>query len=151
MKQITLNLNKSFQRPVIRLPKFHGLEALLDTGAVYPIWMVGKERIERIHGEKIRDVIHFGGLGGTATGSLYKIPLFQMGDLLFPNMNIIVHDSNFVVPLLLPATMFRHLIYEIDDYHHILNITIPETESNVRSLTIKDSNGRIVVACTSAK
>lgn len=148
MKQITLILDTVYQRPVIKLKNFNGFRAMIDTGAVYPVWMAGEEKIAAIGAVKIKDTIEFGGIGGMTVGAIYKIPMFQIGDLIYPNMGIIAHKTNFPVPILLPATMFNNLIYEINNKTHRLNITVPDDESNVRNLTIKDDNGRLHVFCT---
>ena len=84
-------------------------------------------------------------------GTLYEIPMFQLGDIMYPHMGIIAHRSNFPVPILLPATMFNNLIYEINNKTHRLNITVPDDESHIRNLTIKDENGHLRVFCTSAE
>ena len=115
MKQITLKLFPNFNRPVVKLVNFHSFFAMIDTGAIYPVWMSGEERLERLGAKKIQNVIEFGGLGGMTKGGLYEIPAFQLGDLIYPNMKIIAHRSSFPVPLLLPATMFNNLIYEINN------------------------------------
>ncbi|MBR1742580.1 MAG: hypothetical protein IJ733_12090 [Lachnospiraceae bacterium] len=47
------------------------------------------------------------------------------------------------------ATLFRNLIYEIDDFNHRFNVTIPDTQSTVRNLAIWDEKGNLHVACTS--
>ena len=51
--------------------------------------------------------------------------------------------------MLLSATMFSHLRYEVDDENHRLNVTVPDSQSCVRNLTIKDENGHLQVLCTS--
>ena len=43
--------------------------------------------------------------------------------------------------------MFDNLIYEIDCKNHRLNVTIPDDESVVRNLRIKDSEGKLYVFC----
>lgn len=151
MRQMTLALDPVYQRPVITLPKFFNLKAMIDTGAVYPVWMKGEEKLGELGAVKDKASIPFGGLGGMTKGALYKIPIFQFGDLIYPNMGIIAHRSNFPVPLLLPATMFTSLIYEINNKTHCLNITVPDDESVSRNLTIKDENGRLYVFCSSAE
>ena len=151
MKQMTLKLIEKYQRPVVKLDNFFGLEAMIDTGAVYPVWMSGEERLLRLGAvKKEKDSVPFGGLGGMTRGALYEIPVLQLGDLIYPRMGIIAHRSNFPVPLLLPATMFNNLIYEINNKNHRLNITVPDDESISRNLTIKDEGGRLRVFCTSA-
>ena len=152
MKQFTLGLREEHQRPVAYIPEFHELDALIDTGSVLPIWFAGEEKLQQLGGVKIRQSVPFGGLGGMTRGALYRLPLFNLGGLLYPNMSIIArHDRSMIMPLLLPATMFNNLIYEIDNVHHKLNITVPDTESHVRALTVKSENGRLHVACTSAE
>ena len=146
-----MELNAKSQRPTIRMKEFHGLYALLDTGAVFPVWVASEKWLEELGAAKIMDNVSFGGFGGMATGNLFRLPLLRIGELYYPNMCIIAHRFTMVTPLVLPATMFSHLIYEIDDYHHRLNISIPDTESNVRNLVIKDTEGHLHVACTSAE
>ena len=146
-----LELDPTYQRPVVTLDNFFGIDAMIDTGAVYPIWMNGEERLQRLGAVKKQESVPFGGLGGMTSGALYEIPLFRLGGLFFPCMGIIAHRSNFPVPLLLPATMFNNLIYEINNKTHRLNITVPDDESVSRNLTIKDSGGRLHVICTSAE
>ncbi len=53
--------------------------------------------------------------------------------------------------MMMSATMFRHLIYEIDDYNYRFNVSIPETESEVRNLLKWDSDVRLNVACNIAE
>ncbi len=67
-----------------------------------------------------------------------------VGSLVFPKTHIIACKDLQNVPfqLILSATMFSGLIYEIDDKNHKLNVTIPDGESIVRNLTIRDSEGK---------
>jgi hypothetical protein len=51
--------------------------------------------------------------------------------------------------MILPATMFSGLRYEIDDENHEFNVTVPDNEPTDRDLIIKDKNGRLQVLCTS--
>ena len=53
--------------------------------------------------------------------------------------------------LILSATMFQSLIYEVDDKNHRFNVTVPDGESTVRNLRIENSDGRIFVLCNSAE
>ena len=74
----------------------------------------------------------------------------KLGDLIYPNM-IIISNDDLEVPfnMILSATMFQNLIYEIDDRNHRLNITIPDEESKVRNLRIVNLDGKIHVLCSS--
>ena len=140
-----------FQRPVIQLTDFHGLLAMIDTGAKVPVWMNDENKLREIGAIKKKDTVPLGGIGGMTKGTLYEIPMFQLGDIMYPRMGIIAHRSKFPVPMLLPATMFNNLIYEINNKTHRLNITVPDDESISRNLTIKDENGHLRVFCTSAE
>ena len=150
MKQFTLGLNDEYQRPVVKLPRFYGFNALLDTGAVFPVWLEDEQLLKKVGATLLREDVYFGGFEGRVHGHLYQLPHFQLGELIYPRMHIIVGKSSVIFPLILPATMFSHLIYEIDDHNHCLNISIPDTESNIRNLVIKDTDGHLHVACTSA-
>ena len=114
MKQITLILSTKFQRPVIQLADFHGLPAMIDTGAKVPVWMSGEDKLLRLGAVKKKDAVPLGGIGGLTKGVLYEISVFRLGNLVYPNMGIIAHRSNFPVPILLPATMFTDLINECE-------------------------------------
>ena len=148
MKQITLVLSTDYQRPVAKLADFHGIEALIDTGAVYPIWTKDERRLEKLGAVRRKESVPFGGLGGMTEGALYEIPIFQIDGLIYPNMGIIAHRLSFPVPLILPATMFNNLIYEINNKTHRMSITVPDDESTSRRLTIRDVNGRLHVFCS---
>lgn len=50
--------------------------------------------------------------------------------------------------MLFSATMFSHLVYEIDDQNHQLNITVPDKESVIRNLIIRDIDGNLQVFCS---
>ena len=153
MKQFTLNMNIKYQRPIVELKSWHNFEALLDTGAFFPIWTADETILEILGGTFLQKSITFGGFGGSTKGNLYKLQNIIIGDLIFPNTHIVACKDLSDVPfqLILSATMFQNLIYEIDDKNHKLNVTIPDDESNVRNLRIEDSNGRLHVLCHSAE
>lgn len=149
MKQFTLKLDKNYQRPIIELKDWHNFEALLDTGAFFPIWTANENILRKAGGELRQAGVKFKGFGGEATGNLYTLDMFAVGELIFPNMSIIACSDLEEVPfqLILSATMFDYLLYEIDSKHYRLNITVPDDESLVRNLRIKDSEGRLHVLC----
>lgn len=147
MKQMTLPLDEFQQRPVVRLNR---LRALLDSGAYIPVWVDDEDILVDTFGAAlVKKGVSFTGFGGTAKGNLYQITL-QIGELVYPNM-IIIANSDLDVPfnLILSATMFQNLIYEVDDKHHRLNVTIPDDESAVRNLHIVDKNGQLHILCNS--
>ena len=149
MKQMTLQLDSRQQRPVVRLK--NGLRALLDTGAYIPVWTDDEDiLVENLGASIITKDVSFSGFGGEARGNLYKVSL-NVGELYYPNMTIIVNqDLDTPFNLILSATMFQNLIYEVDDKNHRMNIMIPDEESMVRNLRIEDSGGQIHILCNSA-
>ncbi|MBR2216440.1 MAG: hypothetical protein IJ849_11905 [Selenomonadaceae bacterium] len=149
MKQFTLPLDKAEQRPIVRLKNFHNLDAMLDTGALFPIWVSEEDDLRRVGGILVAQDKPFGGFGGMTTGNLYSIPTFQIGDLIYPNFPILASLHELPCQLLLSATMFSNMIYEVDDQNHSFNVNVPDTESLIRNLRIEDQNGRLHIFCTS--
>lgn len=153
MEQFSLELNDEMQRPVVYLENWHGLNALLDTGAIFPIWTVDEGILIELGGKSVKRDVNFAGFGGEAIGNLYQIPYITVGRLTFPRMHIIAYKLKEDVPyhIILSATMFRHLRYEIDDKKHCLNVSIPDGEGLVRNLVIEDKEGKLHVLCQSEK
>ena len=90
------------------------------------------------------------GFGGCTLGNLYRVNI-DIGGILYPNMHIIANnDINATFKLILSATMFEGLIYQIDTVNHVLNIEIPDKESNIRNLRVEDDEGRLFVLCDAA-
>lgn len=148
MQQMTIDLDFEQQRPVVIMDK--GLTGMLDTGAYIPVWTSKEELlIKKFNAELIAENVEFTGFGGSAYGNLYKAT-FQVGKIIYPEMSIIANnDMDVPFNMILSATMFQNLIYEIDDKNHKLNVTIPDDESMVRNLHLEDRDGNIVVLCNS--
>lgn len=146
-----MTLNKDFQRPIIYLSNWHGLNALLDTGALFPVWTAPETILLSLGGVLLQKDVVFGGFGGKTQGNLYQLNQLSIGKLIFPKMTIIACDDLKNVPyhILLSATMFQHLRYEIDDENHKFNVTVPDREGCVRNLKIQDKNGQLQVLCNS--
>lgn len=149
MRQFTLELNKNIQRPVIKLTDWHQYDVMLDTGALFPVWVDDEATLIAMGSECIKDSVEFSGIGGKANGKLYRLPYLKIGDLIYPGLPIIAYQIEIPCQMLLSATMFSHLRYEVDDENHCLNVTVPDSQSCVRNLTIKDENGHLQVLCTS--
>ena len=145
MKQITLELVANQMRPIIKMDNVLKFNALLDTGAAVPVWTHDENFLKAIGGIKIRNYASFKGFGGSVRGPLYHFPAFTVGELTFPHLPVIVHRMDEPFHMLLSASMFTRLIYEIDDYHHKLNITVPDGESLIRNITDRDDNGRLKI------
>lgn len=142
-------LNEKFQRPIIYLNNWYRLNALLDTGALFPVWTAPEEALISIGAAKIKENVKFSGFGGETYGNLYRLKSVSIGKLIFPEMAIISCNDLKNVPyhIILSATMFHNLIYEIDIKNHKLNIIVPDDESTVRNLRIEDTNGKLHILC----
>ena len=136
MKQFTLDLNENIQKPVARLVDWHQFNVMLDTGALFPVQVDEEKALIKLGAECIKENVTFGGFGGEAVGNLYRLPYFKIGELIFPGLPVISCEVKAPCHMILSVSMFSKLRYEIDDEHHKLNVTIPDTQSTVRNLTI---------------
>lgn len=130
----------------------NGLTALLDTGAYIPVWTDDEDILTSEMGaELVQKDVPLSGFGGATFGNLYKVSI-DIGGILYPNMHIIVNnDINATFNLILSATMFEGLIYQIDTVNHMLNVEIPDWESNVRNLKVVNEGGKVFVLCSAAE
>ena len=70
----------------------------------------------------------------------------MLGSLIYRDLPIVVVQScNAGVRMILSATMFNNLIYEINDKCKYFKITVPSDESTIRHLEIRDSKGELYV------
>ena len=147
--QITIKLNKNYQRPVIELPELYGISALLDTGASFPVWTGSKETLINLKAILVKENVKFGGFGqGDAIGDIYKIPLIKIRSLIYPWLHIVHTPKDYPYKFIISATMFQNLIYQVDDKNKRLNIDIPDGESNIKNLVLKYNDNRIKVLVT---
>ena len=149
MKQFTLQLNRLADRPVVTLGI---IKALLDTGSRFPVW-VGQKSIfhANFKAQLVKAGVQFTGFGGAVQGDLYKMQCFVLGDLIYPDLPIVVCDNICEeFDLILSSTMFSGLIYEIDEVNHKLNVTIPSDTSEIRKLTVSENGNRLAVDCINA-
>lgn len=123
--EVTFNLSKNYQRPVILLPDiFYGCSGLLDTGASFPMWTKGVKLLERIGGKSVKgfEEVTFSGFGGKCRASIYKINL-NLGRLFYPDMSILcVSDEEIPGYFLFSATMFSDMSYTINTRHNTFSI-----------------------------
>lgn len=142
--QLTLQLDATSRRPVVKLDWFNGCRALLDTGALFPVWTSDGKLLQQLGAKLEKKEVTFGGFGGKAKGSLYRVD-FRLGELVFKDMPIVATDmKDLNCHLILSATMFDKMIYEIDAVNHKLNIDTRDNQP-VRLLKISDDNGKISV------
>jgi hypothetical protein len=149
MIRFTLPLNKEMQRPVVIMEKWHNIDAMIDTGSLFPVWLGTEYYLLKTGAKLHKEHVKFGGFGGLAEGRVYIIPEFCFGELKYSHLYIIANKQNLPCQMILPATMFSGLRYEIDDENHEFNVTVPDNEPTDRDLIIKDKNGRLQVLCTS--
>lgn len=147
MKQYTMKLSRMYARPVVVLN--NGLKALFDTGAYIPVWTDEEDiLVSKLGAEFVRKNVPLSGFGGATFGNLYKVTL-DVGGILFPNMHIVANSELSVsFNLILSATMFDGLIYQIDTVNHVLNIDVPDHESNIRNLRVESKEGKQFVLCS---
>lgn len=147
MNSFELDLNKCFQRPVVKLGGFNNFNALLDTGSVFPVWTTSEDVLKSIGGVCVKQSCIFGGFGGNVDGKLYTIPMLKVGDFVYPNMHIILYseleDINF--DLILSATMFNGLRYEINNIDNKFKVYYKNEQDRIRNIVIKGSNKNIKI------
>lgn len=143
--QLILKLDANARRPVVKLDWFNGCRALIDTGALFPVWTASEKILTHKLGAKLeKSDISFSGFGGNVSGTLYRVN-FKLNHLMFLDMPIIATNMySLNCHLILPATMFDKMIYEIDTINHVLNIDTKDNQF-VRILRLSDDNGRISV------
>lgn len=148
--KLTFELDESSQRPIVILK--NGLTALVDTGALFPVWVASEEMLKLLGAEKVKDDVSFSGFGGKTYGTLYRLKDFNFDGLIYPSLHIVACDKLGEQPyyMILSATMFSGLMYEIDDANHIMNVYVPEGQSVNRKVEIVDRDGRVHVLTESA-
>lgn len=143
--QMTIQLDEKARRPIAQIDWFEGCRALLDTGALFPIWNGdGKSLEQGFHAEFIRKNVTFGGFGGKAKGDLYRVN-FKLNSLYYLDMPIIASElegTNW--NMIISATMFDGMTYEIDTVNKKLNINTQDNQP-VRILRLSNDSNNISV------
>ena len=119
--------------------------ALIDTGALFPVWNKSEDTlVKKLGAELIRRDVTFKGFGGETQGNLNRVN-FILNNLHYINMPIIanrIQGANW--SMLLSATMFDGMIYEIDTVNKKLNIDVKDNQP-VRILRLSDDDNSISV------
>lgn len=143
--QITIQLDDKARRPIANINWFHGCRALIDTGALFPIWNGDGRSLEEGFAAKLQKRnIGFGGFGGSACGDLYRVN-FVLNGIYYMDMPIIASElegTNW--NMIVSATMFDGMIYEIDTVNKRLNIDTRDNQP-VRVLKLSDDHHDIAV------
>lgn len=143
--QMTIQLDKEARRPIAQIDWFEGCRALIDTGALFPVWNKSEDAlVKKLGAELIRKDVTFKGFGGETQGNLYRVN-FILNNLHYINMPIIanrIQGANW--SMLLSATMFDGMVYEIDTVNKKLNIDVKDNQP-VRILRLSDDDNSISV------
>lgn len=147
MNSFGLDLDRKFQRPVVKLANFNNFNALIDTGSVFPVWTTSEDILKSINGVCVKESFTFSGFGGRANGKLYTIPMLKVGDFVYPNMHIIfsIDSINEKWDLILSATMFNGLKYEIDNIENKFRVYYKNEQDKIRNVLIQGSDNNIKV------
>lgn len=126
--------------PVIVLPWFNNCRVLIDTGATLPMWLKSAIPLKIKGAIKENYTVNLNGVGGSSTGDLYRIN-FDFGNIHFKNLPI-VHKEISVADayMILPATLFEGMVYEIDNINHTFKVKVDNKEY-YRDFKIKDNEG----------
>ena len=150
MKQITMNLDENHLRPITELSAFYEISALIDTGADFPVWIGDKEVLEAMNAVPLNKTVYFTGFGGSVQGELYRLDLIFGSSLnnsiIYNKMPIIACDqlNSTNYQIILPATIFENMVYQIDNINHKLNIDIPDGQVS-RNLGFSEEGKGIVI------
>lgn len=143
--QMTIQLDEGARRPIAQIDWFKGCRALIDTGALFPVWNKSEDTlVKKLGAELIRRDVTFKGFGGETRGNLYRVN-FMLNNLHYINMPIIanrIQGANW--SMLLSATMFDGMSYEIDTINKKLNIDVKDNQP-VRILRLSDDDNSISV------
>ena len=110
--------------------------ALIDTGATAPAWIASEKYLScLIQAKKHKDKVWISGFGGNgARKNLYIISSMKIGKLTYTNIPIIASEisNNNNFHLVLPAKMFRKMVYTINNINHKITIQTQGLQSNIK-------------------
>lgn len=130
-------------RPIIEVGIFPGCKALIDTGAVIPVWTAAESMLEVLEGVRATGRRGtFGGFGGPCEGNIYEITL-DFDGLYYIDLPILASRmQNTPWHIILPATLFDHMIYTIDNIRRMAIFEVPDNQL-VRHLKYHDKDGSL--------
>lgn len=120
--KLTFDLKKGTLKSVFISPDMSDLTFLIDTGADTPVWCKGEDEFKDIfpYAEKMESKFLLSGFGKEPEiVDVYKISEFKFSDgnesILYKNLVLAVTNRPQInVDLILPASMFDHMIVEVD-------------------------------------
>ena len=144
LKSFSIELIKKCERPLTNL---HGLTALIDTGAIIPVFSMSEDDLKEYFNAHLkRSDIYIGGIGGRCDGDVYVVKNFQIGEMIFENMDVFVPKDITPFekkPIMLSATLFFGTKYEIDTINSKFTVTYPEDFKLIKDFNILDLRGKI--------
>ena len=142
MKEFSLPLVEKYTRPVIKL---YNLPALIDTGAIIPVISIFPSIFEKYFESKL--ILENGtisGIGGDEFGAVYSLTNFKIGDLNFKDFEVFVpYEPRLQFPILLGATLFHSMIYEIDTLNQKFTVRMNDDQPLNREFKIKKVKGNL--------
>lgn len=143
--QITIQLDNEARRPIAKINWFNGCRALIDTGALFPIWNKSEDiLVKKLGAVLIKKDIAFGGFGGKARGNLYRVN-FELNSIYYIDMPIIASELKGINwHIIISATMFDGMIYEIDTVNKRINIDTKDNQP-IRILRLSNDNDNLSV------
>lgn len=116
---------------------------MIDTGAVIPVWTAAESMLEVLEGVRATGWRGtFGGFGGPCEGNIYEITL-DFDGLYYIDLPILASRmQNTPWHIILPATLFDHMIYTIDNIRRMAIFEVPDNQL-VRHLKYHDKDGSL--------
>ncbi len=112
--------------------------------SIVSIWVASDELLMGLGARLIKKDVKFSGFGGDAAGNLYRVN-FVLNDLIYIDMPVVAKEmDNLQCHLILSATMFENMVYEIDMRNHRLKIDTKDNQP-VRLLKLSNDNGNFSV------
>jgi len=148
--EFVLRLSEDYKKPTINIDE---MVVLIDTGADVPTFMLTEKQLKDVYNAKLfksvddkGEPLKIGGFGGKCTGKIYELEMFKLGELIFPNMRVFVPDNGIKgIDIVISASMFDGLMYDIDTINHTLTVHVPEKEQLIRRVKLEDKDGNIIV------
>lgn len=145
MKEIYINLNENYHRPMISL---YNKLTLIDTGAVIPVISMNKTVLDILFSAKpVKDNVSIGGFGGgRSKGSIYSLRDFYIQSLHFKTLECFVpYEPSKDFSIILSAPLFYYTDYEFKPREHKLVIKVSEDKMSNNEFFIKDVKNKICV------
>ena len=131
-------IKENSNKDVLEKISKHVFPVLIDTGSVVPIWTADLSVLKDLGATFHKPNVPISGFGGATYGDAYTLPDLYIGKLHFRDVKIVASAELGNVPfyMIISATMFRDLAYEIDMIEYNLNIRLKSIDSFERKLLV---------------